>query len=263
MIAFSTASAPEFCKIDFFLNNKDWYIQRGIPYNLGILLWGETGGGKTRFIKQLLKYTGRHGIDIKLNDELDFSKLKNILLKDTIGESYIIPQNKRIIIFEDIDAMGEVVKQRSKSLNSDQDTDVDINSENLDSGIFSKLIETQKKEIIEEKSKHLNNNLGYLLNMIDGLNECSGRIIIMTTNRLEYLDKALIRPGRIDIKIEFGKCSRYDILMMIQMFWKNESDNLSLTDIKEDIEKIYTSAEVINIFRSSNDFNLIKKVFLI
>jgi SpoVK/Ycf46/Vps4 family AAA+-type ATPase len=250
-------------KIDFFLNNKDWYEQRGIPYNLGILLWGEPGGGKTRFIKQLLNYTGRHGIDIKLNDELDFSKLKNILLKDTIGESYIIPQNKRIIIFEDIDAMGEVVKQRSKFINSDQDTDVDTNSENSDSGIFSKLIETQKKEIIEEKSKHLNNNLGYLLNMIDGLNECNGRIIIMTTNRLEYLDKALIRPGRIDIKIEFGKCSRYDILMMIKMFWKNESDNLSLTDIKDNIEKMYTSAEVINIFRSSNDFNLIKKVFLI
>jgi len=267
-------------KIDFFLNNKNWYEQRGIPYNLGILLWGEPGGGKTRFIKQLLNYTGRHGIDIKLNDELDFSNLKNVLLKDNIGDSYIIPQNKRIIIFEDIDTMGEVVKERSSKTTSIE-TDIDLigsnsdnsdnsdnseNAENSDcsklespeSTILTTLIASQKKE----KSKHLNNNLGYLLNMIDGLNECSGRIIIMTTNRIEYLDKALIRPGRIDIKIEFGKCTVYDIYMMLKNFWKEEMTDITLGDIREEIDMSYTSAEVINIFRSSNNFNLIRNIFI-
>ena len=50
-----------------------------------------------------------------------------------------------------------------------------------------------------------NNNLSFFLNIIDGLNECSGRIIILTTNKIDYLDKAIIRPGRIDIKIRFIK----------------------------------------------------------
>jgi len=37
-------------KIDFFLNNKDWYDRKGIPYNLGIMLYGEPGCGKSMCI---------------------------------------------------------------------------------------------------------------------------------------------------------------------------------------------------------------------
>jgi chaperone BCS1 len=41
-----------------------------------------------------------------------------------------------------------------------------------------------------------------LLNAIDGVMASEGRILFMTTNHREALDPALIRPGRIDIKIE-------------------------------------------------------------
>ena len=40
------------------------------------------------------------------------------------------------------------------------------------------------KKIMEEENQ-MNNNLSYLLNILDGLNECSGRIIIMTTNNID------------------------------------------------------------------------------
>ena len=43
-------------EIKFFLENEDWYKEKGIPYNLGILLFGKPCGGKTRFIKQILNY---------------------------------------------------------------------------------------------------------------------------------------------------------------------------------------------------------------
>jgi chaperone BCS1 len=43
-----------------------------------------------------------------------------------------------------------------------------------------------------------------LLNAIDGVASPEGRMIIMTTNHLERLDPALIRPGRADVKLSFA-----------------------------------------------------------
>ena len=63
------------------------------------MLYGEPGCGKTRFIKQLMNYTGRHGVDIKLNNKFCFNTLKNIIHNENITDEFIIPQEKRIIIF--------------------------------------------------------------------------------------------------------------------------------------------------------------------
>ena len=40
-----------------------------------------------------------------------------------------------------------------------------------------------------------------LLNVLDGVVDTPGRIVVMTTNIVEALDPALIRPGRIDKRI--------------------------------------------------------------
>lgn len=239
-------------KIDFFLNNKQWYIDRGIPYNLGILLYGDPGCGKTRFIKQLINYTKRHAIDIKLSDKINFNALKTILLNEEIDEDYIIPQDERIVIFEDIDAMGDIVKDRDFKKNKDSINQFDLSTINKE--------KTKDKdnlfELFESMSKLDNNNLSFLLNILDGLNECSGRIVIMTTNKIEQLDKALIRPGRIDIKINFKKCTTQDIVNMIELYWGQ------LIDIKSDYNNKYTSAEIISMFRSANNFEEICNIFL-
>eukprot|EP00904_Undaria_pinnatifida_P012176 jgi/Undpi1/8089/HiC_scaffold_24.g10561.m1 len=47
-------------------------------------------------------------------------------------------------------------------------------------------------------------DLAGLLNVLDGIVDTPGRIVIMTTNHPEALDAALIRPGRIDKKIYLG-----------------------------------------------------------
>ena len=235
-------------KIDFFLNNKSWYEEYGTPYNLGILLYGEPGCGKTRFIKQLMNYTKRHAIDIKLNDCFDFNELKNIIYKDEIGTDYNIPQNQRIIIFEDIDSMGEVVKDRDIKKNEQNKKNTNINKNNPTDILASFALDKKIKK---------NNNLSFLLNILDGLNECSGRIIVMTTNKIETLDKALIRPGRIDIMLEFKKCSIKDIFMMIKHFHKID---ITSDIIKTELDFKYTSAELINILRTT-DINELKNKF--
>jgi len=47
-----------------------------------------------------------------------------------------------------------------------------------------------------------------LLNAIDGVASQEGRIFFMTTNHLERLDEALIRPGRCDVRVELKKASK-------------------------------------------------------
>jgi len=258
-------------KIDFFLKNKEWYLKKGIPYNLGILLHGDPGCGKTRFIKQLMNYTGRHGIDIKLNDAMDFTNLQNIIYKEELDDTHIIPQNQRILIFEDIDALGDVVKDRDlkkAGTGSGSDTSSvsslnDTNYVNIEKGkendMLNQFLKMTNSMSSVSQSKY-NNNLSYLLNMLDGIHECSGRILIMTTNKLDVLDKALIRPGRIDIKINFKKCTCYDISKMIEKFWNIV---MPLETILPEIEGKYSSAEIINLFRSTDDFEYIRHEFCI
>jgi len=46
--------------------------------------------------------------------------------------------------------------------------------------------------------------LSTLLNIINGIGLAEGRVLIITTNYIEHLDPALIRPGRVDRKVEFS-----------------------------------------------------------
>lgn len=56
--------------------------------------------------------------------------------------------------------------------------------------------------------------LSGLLNALDGVASAEDRIIFMTTNHVEHLDKALIRPGRVDVMQYFGNCTR-EMLFMV------------------------------------------------
>jgi SpoVK/Ycf46/Vps4 family AAA+-type ATPase len=63
-------------------------------------------------------------------------------------------------------------------------------------------------------------NLTGLLNVLDGVVDTPGRILIMTTNHPEMLDPALIRPGRIDKKILLGYMSAVDVSSMLEHYFQ-------------------------------------------
>lgn len=50
--------------------------------------------------------------------------------------------------------------------------------------------------------------LSGLLNVIDGIASPEGRILILTSNFPERLDAALLRPGRIDMQVEFTNITK-------------------------------------------------------
>ncbi|KAF8473603.1 hypothetical protein BDZ91DRAFT_715044 [Kalaharituber pfeilii] len=63
-----------------------------------------------------------------------------------------------------------------------------------------------------------------LLNAIDGVASHEGRILIMTTNHRERLDPALIRPGRVDVQIEFGYANKETIRRVFTELYKGLTD---------------------------------------
>lgn len=268
-VSFESRFFPEKQKvlkiINKFLNSTEWYKKKGIPHTLGILLSGEPGCGKTSFIKAMMNYTKRHCIDIKLNDDFDFKKLRKIIHYEQIDSEVVVPQDKRIIVFEDIDAMGNIVKDRGIKEKENIDAENKIRKEMAklfnDSSVIGDTDKCESTTVKNKISKLDNNNLSYLLNILDGINETPGRIIIMTTNKPEILDDALVRPGRIDIHLNFGRSDEDDIKNILYHFWKNDDDKYNKISRRinscefDDINKRYTPAEIIDFCRKSDSLD--------
>ena len=120
----------------------------------------------------------------------------------------------------------------------------DINARN-----HVKSIENEKPNIPIVHSQQL--TLSYLLNVFDGILETPGRIVIMTSNYPDKLDAALIRPGRVDLKVHFGKCNLNDITEMIEKIADKKCTMHMLRDIPSDY---WTPAEVTQkIFENIDD----------
>ena len=90
-------------RIDFFVNNKEWYQARGIPYQLGLLFYGPAGCGKTSTIKAIAQLLERHIVNINDIEKIKkVTDLKNIFYGDYINGQYI-PTNKRIYVIDEFD----------------------------------------------------------------------------------------------------------------------------------------------------------------
>ncbi|KAF4525570.1 hypothetical protein B566_EDAN015059 [Ephemera danica] len=66
-----------------------------------------------------------------------------------------------------------------------------------------------------------------LLNCLDGVASTEARILFMTTNYLERLDPALIRPGRVDVKEYVGYCSAHQVRRMFLRFYPGVSEHMA------------------------------------
>jgi ATPase family associated with various cellular activities (AAA) len=116
----------------------------------------------------------------------------------------------------------------------------------------------QKKGFKQLNGQESENNekitLSYLLNLIDGVLETPGRILIITTNRPEALDKALIRPGRIDLNIEVRKASVDILHKMFKTYYElSETECVASYMFSEHIHEKWSPAEVLQIL--GNHYN--------
>lgn len=177
------------------VNTRKFYNRRGIPYRRGFLLYGPPGTGKTSLS---LALAGRFGLELYL---LHMPSVRD----DSVLEKLFTALPPRcLVLLEDIDAVG--IKRRSRRTDSDDSEDSDNDSDKSDSD----------DDLDRGRSSC---TLSGLLNVLDGVASQEGRIVLMTSNFAEKLDKALVRPGRVDKMLYLGHISpRSSELMFLRMY---------------------------------------------
>ncbi|KAK9678397.1 hypothetical protein RND81_11G208800 [Saponaria officinalis] len=174
--------------LDKFIERKQFYKKVGKAWKRGYLLYGPPGTGKSSLIAAMANYLKYDIYDVQLSGVEDDAMLRRMMLST---------ENKSILVIEDIDcAMG---------LSRDYSTDnaVDFENDESDDELENRGSRVTDKDTSNTESKV---SLSGILNFIDGLWSCCAdeRIIVLTTNRKEKLDKALLRPGRMDMHIHMS-----------------------------------------------------------
>ncbi|KAI9789878.1 MAG: hypothetical protein M1833_002144 [Piccolia ochrophora] len=65
-----------------------------------------------------------------------------------------------------------------------------------------------------------------LLNALDGVTSAEERVVFLTTNHVERLDEALVRPGRVDMTVRLGEATQYQASQL----WDRFFDDLDTDD---------------------------------
>ncbi len=149
------------------LTHPELYEEIGIRPPKGVILYGEPGTGKTLLAKAVANQTSATFLRVV------GSELIQKYLGDgpkLVRELFRVADDlsPAIVFIDEIDAVG-----------------------------------TKRYETSSGGGREIQRTMLELLNQLDGFDERGDVKVIMATNKIETLDPALIRPGRIDRKIEF------------------------------------------------------------
>lgn len=168
-----------------FIDSPKWYMDRGIPYRRGYLLYGPPGCGKSSYIMALAGALDYNICVLNLSEKG--------LSDDRLNHLLTVAPEQSIILLEDVDAAF---------LSRDLSKENSVMYQGMGRLTFSGL-----------------------LNALDGVASAEARITFMTTNYLDRLDPALIRPGRVDMKELVDYCSAHQLTQMFIRFYPQESES--------------------------------------
>jgi len=153
--------------VELPLTHPELYEEMGIKPPKGVILYGVPGTGKTLLAKAVANQTSATFLRVV------GSELIQKYLGDgpkLVRELFRVAEEHApsIVFIDEIDAIG-----------------------------------TKRYESTSGGEREIQRTMLELLNQLDGFDTRGDVKVIMATNRIESLDPALIRPGRIDRKIEF------------------------------------------------------------
>ncbi|OCB90787.1 P-loop containing nucleoside triphosphate hydrolase protein [Sanghuangporus baumii] len=165
-----------------FLGSEEWYVWAGVPHRRGYLLYGKPGTGKSSTI---------HALASELELKIYFIQLSSQGLDDYQLSSLVSSAPSRcILLLEDIDCAFP-----------SREEDDDLEDKKTTDAFGNTIIRYPQSRV----------TLSGLLNVLDSVTSEEGRITFATTNHIERLDPALIRAGRMDVKVEYKFATRYQI----------------------------------------------------
>ncbi|CAD6199646.1 unnamed protein product [Caenorhabditis auriculariae] len=179
--------------IETFASSSKWYADRGVPYRRGYLFYGPPGTGKSSFISALASHFGYSVCMLSLSERTLDDDRLNHLLNTA-------PPNS-ILILEDIDA-----------------------------AFVSREDPLAQHPAYQGMSRV---TFSGLLNALDGVACAEERVTFMTTNYVDRLDPALIRPGRVDRKQFFGYATPDMLRKMFKRFYISQSEDLCEEFVKK------------------------------
>ncbi len=174
--------------IEKFKASKSRYRHLGVPYHRGYLFYGPPGTGKTSLISAV---AGKFAMSIYAINLTDFN---DRTLMKAIND---VPQGS-IVLLEDVDCMMATKARRDPEKKPAGSPPEKAEDKNLDKfGV----------------------TLSGLLNVLDGFYAPEHVLFMMTTNKIEALDPALLRPGRIDYRLYLGVASEQQKLELYRRFF--------------------------------------------
>ena len=175
--------------IQSFIDSKKMYMNNNILYKRNYLLYGKPGTGKSSLIFAL---ASEFNYKIKIIDLKSVGRISDILQQ-------ISNQEKIFYVFEDIDALSTTLMEREDKPESNR---------------ISEKKESPRELAADSHSEGL--DLSDILNVMDGLYTPEGAICFFTTNHIEKLDKAFLRDGRMDCKVEINDLDNKTANQMIK-----------------------------------------------
>jgi chaperone BCS1 len=159
-------------------------------------MYGPPGTGKTSLVSALAAKFGMSIYAINLTEFNDRS------LRTAVND---VPENS-LILLEDIDCM-KTGHRRPDATDRAQKGDANQGREKNDtSGV-------------------LGVTLSGLLNVLDGFHAPENVLFVMTTNKIEMLDPALLRPGRIDYKLYLGEAVKTQKVELYRQFFPEATEH--------------------------------------
>ena len=232
--------------VDKFKNGSIYPNSICIDNKLGILLYGPPGTGKTGTILAIANHLQRNILMI------NFSKISRKKDLDHILNSN--NYEKYIYVFDEFDCILNVLTNKKQV--------VEVEQNQVDwAKVLTVSNEEERKEVLKMMRETLSKkeetefiDIGYLLSKLDGLEDCSNRFIIATTNHPEHINPALLRPGRFDLKLCLDNCTKQMYHDILKSYFMDIESNIIRKEVEAIKPKKWSPLEVYNFAIITNDF---------